>query len=139
MPTIAFETPRDGVLLVRFPRGLVDGDFDAYFARMEETMARSTRRIGVVIDTRLADNPTAAQRRRQGEWMRQHRKAIADSTAGIAFVIDSAVLRFALSSVFLVQGMPVPYHVTGQLDEALAWAAQKAGDVVVTLRGTVRR
>lgn len=52
---------------------------------------------------------------------------------------DDPALRFALSSVFLLQRMPVPYHVCAALDDALAWAGRKAREAGMARTGTAAR
>jgi hypothetical protein len=54
--------------------------------------------------------------------MRAHRDEMRAAGVGLAFVSSSAIFRFMLSSVFLIQRPPMPYVVVATLDEALAWA-----------------
>jgi hypothetical protein len=98
-----------------------DDDITDYLEQLGALLRDKVRGVLVVDGTR-AETSSREQRQRMGQWMRAHRDEMKAAGVGLAFVSSSAIFRFMLSSVFLIQRPPMPYVVVGTLDEALAWA-----------------
>jgi hypothetical protein len=62
-----------------------------------------------------------AQRQRLASWIQQHRALVERYVTGSAFVSPSPRLRFILSTIIVIEPMPIPYRVTATLAEARAW------------------
>lgn len=76
---------------------------------------------GIAINTAPGVRQTHAQNRRTGDWMKQNRAAYEGRLRCLAFVSTSPMMRFALSMVFLIQPLTVPYSVVASEDEAEAF------------------
>jgi hypothetical protein len=97
-----------------------DEEFEGYLSQMTQSLRRKTR-VAVIIDTTQASHTPSHQRKRQAEWMREHKEVLTLYSAGMVFVSKSAVLRFVLSSIFLIQSPPCDYSVTSSLLAAAEW------------------
>lgn len=88
----------------------------------------STRgdRYTVIVDLRRASTPTPRFIRVQAAAMRRHERTLADNCAGVAFVIQSPMLRGALRAIFYLQALPCPQVVVKDLDEATTWTQQRS-------------
>lgn len=62
---------------------------------------------------------------RQAEFVRAQREPLAQYCLGIGFVFASPIFRFAISSFLLMQPLPMPYEVCGDVTKAIAWAHQR--------------
>jgi hypothetical protein len=92
---------------------------DRQTAMIDDAIARGHRSY-LIIAAQGDHRPSPEVRKLQAEWMEQHREAIATTSIGISFVIDSPLVRGALTAIFWVTGSPVPYKVHSSLAEALA-------------------
>ena len=59
------------------------------------------------------------------EWMKRHEEMMRGRTAGIAFVIESALVRGGLTAVLWLAPLPCPHVVVKTLDDAIVWCEQK--------------
>jgi hypothetical protein len=58
----------------------------------------------------------------QAEWFKQNTKRCESAWLGNAFIFDSALPRFILTSVLLLGGgMPMPYTTEGSFSKGLIW------------------
>jgi hypothetical protein len=121
---VRFDRSRWPIVVVELEGKPTDDDVETYLRGLGALLTEDTRGV-LVIDMARAQPSAPAQRRRVGEWMRAHRAEMAARGRGAAFVIPSGLMRFVLSSVFLIQRPPMPYTVVSTLDEALAWARQR--------------
>jgi hypothetical protein len=62
-----------------------------------------------------------AQARRVGEWARDTRATVKALCRANAMVAPAPAFRFLLSSFLLIQPLPVPYRVVGDVDEGAEW------------------
>ncbi len=121
---IVCDESRDGIVLLHFTRVPSAAEFDAYLALLDGVLARR-RRYVVIFDVQTKDAMPSDQRRIQAEWMRKRRDDLQRWCAGTAFVFRSAMYRFVLSSIFLIQPIPTPYEICATVDAALAWASKQ--------------
>lgn len=110
--------------VVTFSGEVTDEQFRAYLSALSALMARGGVRA-LVYDARLAAPAPASQRRMQAEWMKLNDAAVRRSTAGIAFVVPSALVRGALTAIFWLQPLACPHLVTASFEEAFRWARGK--------------
>jgi len=123
MGAVRFDRSRWPIVVAELEGKPSDDDVGEYLRGLRQLLDEEPRTRGVlIVDLTRAAPATSEQRKRVGEWMRQHRDALAVRGLGSAFVIPSPVFRFVLSSVFLIQRPPMEYTVVATLAEALTWA-----------------
>ena len=91
---------------------------DQQAEQMERTL-RLGRRLYLIISAQGAHRPSVEVRKLQAEWMEENRELIARCSLGIGFVIDSSLVRGALTAIFWVSRPPVPYKVHSTLGDAI--------------------
>ncbi len=121
MGSVQFDRSRWPIIVVELEGKPTDENLDEYLHELTKLLQQDERGV-VIVDMTRARPSSPEQRKRIGEWMRAHRAQLAERGVGAAFVISSAVFRFVLSSIFLVQRPPMPYTVVATLADALAWA-----------------
>lgn len=104
-----------------------EADVDAYLETLRELHDRERPYLGVSLMLRYSAAP--GQLRRVGEWMREHKDAVARLCAGSAIIAPSVGFRFVLSSLFMIQRMPMPYTVVSGPREAAEWIEVRAPSV----------
>jgi len=72
--------------------------------------------------------PEAEFVRRQARWIREHEQDMKRVNRGIAFVVQSTVIRGLVRAVMHFQELPVSYAWFSKLDDALVWAAARAAE-----------
>lgn len=92
---------------------------------MYEELASSRECYGIALATTPSARQTTAQNRRTGEWMKHNHARYEGRLRGMAFVSTSAMMRFSLSVIFLVQPLTVPYVVVANDDDADAFLWSK--------------
>jgi hypothetical protein len=97
-------------------------DYDAYLERLT-ALVRRRQRYAIVFDARRSARPTPRQRQKQADWMQANSSAIRSYNVGIAFVIDSAIVRGALTAILWLQETPSPHKVFASLDGAEQWVS----------------
>jgi hypothetical protein len=97
-----------------------DAEFDIYLEQMTALLARRTR-YGVLLDARRSSRPPPKQRQKQADWMTKHASALRERNVCIAFVIDNAIVRGALTAILWLQPTPAPHKVFGDMDAAERW------------------
>ena len=85
----------------------------------------------------------AAERKILSEWMARDFDLLRSCSLGVGFVIDSGLVRGALTAVFWLSRLPSPYRVHATLEEALRVAIEQVEaanlPVAPELRGGVAR
>ena len=112
------------LVMVRFVGLASDEMFRGYLMELDAVLAEGSRYV-VVLDARESISGPRHHQRWQAEWLKTNRDALREHSCGTAFVIDSAINRFVLSAVFLIQRPPNPYVVVGTLNEGLDWAESR--------------
>jgi hypothetical protein len=105
--------------------GTVD---DATFQRYLDDLVSvlSMRQPYVLLaDATRSGAPTAKQRRMQADLIREHEAAFALYCNGAAFVIESALIRGALTAILWAQKLPYEHTVVSTRQDGLAWLATK--------------
>ena len=117
------------LIVVEFHGTPDDVEFSAYLDKMDELQrspASSFRSIGIVQDTlNQRGSISASQRRKMIAWQNENQERIARTVAGIAFVIDSAVVRGAATAMLWLYKPSYDYAVFARRDQAEEWALQK--------------
>lgn len=94
---------------------------DEQTEQIRDAVARG-RRSYLIIAATGELRPPPEVRKIQAEWMAEQAELIAATSIGIGFVIDSPLVRGALTAIFWVTRSPVPYKVHPTLAEALEHA-----------------
>lgn len=117
------------MIVVEFHGTPDDDEFNAYLARMDEIQkspASSFRRIAIIQDTlHQRGSISASQRRKMITWQNQNQERIARTVAGIAFVIDSAIVRGAATAMLWLYKPVYDYAAFATRSEAEEWALRK--------------
>lgn len=112
------------VYIVTFTGKVEDHEFRAHLVALSQLIERVGSRA-LVYDARLAQPAPASQRHMQAEWMKRYEAEIRRGTAGIAFVVPSALVRGALTAVLWLQPLPCPHMVTANFEGGFRWAHQQ--------------
>ncbi len=111
-------------LMVITSRGeATDQQFDAYLAHMSGWLTRGDR-YGILFDARGAGRPPPKQRQRQADWMKQNDARLRQCNLGIAFVIDNAIVRGALTAILWLSPMASPHKVVATMDQGEGWLVE---------------
>lgn len=120
---IDVDTRRWPLTVVNFVGSTTEDQFDTYLMQMDELVARGGKRV-LIYDATDCGIVTASQRRKQADWMKKHSAHIRGNTAGIVFVLPSALLRGALTAIFWIHPLDSKHAVVKSRDEAV----QRAGE-----------
>ena len=90
----------------------------------EQILARRQQTV-TILDTTRSDSTSAAQRKKQADWLAKHKEDLRRYSLGTAFVIKSAMVRGVLTAIFWLQPMDRPHTIVATLSEAEGWAALK--------------
>ena len=104
-----------------------EADVDAYLERLREIHHRDRPYIAASLMLRYSAAPS--QVRRVGEWIRENKSDVTRLCAGSAIIAPSVGFRFLLSSLFMIQRMPMPYTVVSGPREAADWIGARAESV----------
>lgn len=99
-------------------------DEEDSFAERSSALSTRGERYTAIVNLLESDTPTSRFLRVQAAAMKRHKATLAEQCAGVAFVIDSAMMRGALRAVLHLQPLPCPYTVVKHLDQAEAWVAE---------------
>ncbi len=114
------------LVVVRMLGADSNADVEAMLAGLARRIARG--RCAVVFDTSQMIHPALAQAqenvRLEGQWLRARQSLLRTNLLGVAFIITSPVVRFALSSVLLIAPLPAQHMVTGELLEGRNYCLQ---------------
>jgi hypothetical protein len=111
--------------VVRFLGVPTRPQIEAHLARMTAVLERGERHA-VIYDTRgMTGVGPSEHRHLPAAWMKKHDARLRELALGVAFVIQSPVVRLAVSLVMHLRPMPSPYVVTATPGEAVAWAANR--------------
>lgn len=112
--------------IVTFTGKVSDAEFDAYLRELSTLTERPGRRA-MVYDARLATPSPASQRQMQAAWMKRFDADVRNKTAGIAFVLPSALMRGMLTAILWLQPLACPHHVTTDFTDGVGWARARLG------------
>src|SRR5207245_6748919 len=94
-------------------------DFEAYMDEMERVWARKELYGAIVLLKRYSKGPQGVSR--FGRWLKERNDIMKTYCVAGGLVNSSAGFRFLISTVFLIQPMPIPYTVCVTLDEAVTF------------------
>jgi hypothetical protein len=103
---------------------LSDEQYDSYLREATALKEREGTYVAV-LDASKVGGVSAYARVRFAEWQRTNREFLNARCLGMAFVIQSPLMRFVNMSILLVTGLAVPYKVCATRQEAQAWAERR--------------
>ena len=109
------------VLVVFWKGTATDDEFDVFLDIMSGVLDAQEPHA-FVFDASEANPAPTKQQRRMGAWMKVNKERIKLYSCGASLVFPSPFFRFALSALFMIQPMPVPYLVCATRMEAISWA-----------------
>ena len=118
---IDVDTHRWPLTVVSFVGTCTEDQFDAYLSTMDEVVARTGKRV-LIYDATECGMVAASLRRKQADWMKKHSARIRGNTAGIVFVLPSALLRGMLTAIFWIHPLDSQHSIVKTIDEAVVRA-----------------
>lgn len=118
----------DPVIILHFTGNEpTDESFDEY---LNDYLAllKKHKECSVILDARLSGFMPVRYRIRQGKFLKEHDDIIQERVRGIAFVFKSVLIRFMINAIFAIKKPSYPYHLTGDMDEAIAWTKKQLED-----------
>lgn len=103
----------------------IQAHVDFLSERMRSRLRRQSPKVYTIQDNSGHPPAGAAERKVLSDWMARDFELIRSGTLGVGFVIQSAMVRGALTAVFWLSKLPAPYRVHGTLDEALRVAMEQ--------------
>lgn len=122
---ITIDESRRPIVLVTFVGTASDAEFDNYLRGMTEQILARREKTVTILDALRSDQTSAAQRRRQAEWLKSHAEDLRRYSLGTAFVIRSALVRGALTAIFWMQPLDRPHTIVASLEEAETWGRDR--------------
>ena len=108
------------VVVVSYRGAPTTTEFETYLGALGE-LYRGGRPFGLVFDSTGAESPPATHRKLQADFIKRYEYSIRALNMGTAFVLDSMVLRGALTAILWLQPLPCPHFVCAEVNEARRW------------------
>ncbi len=108
------------LLRITFAGSVDDAAFRAYLGEYRAVLAQG-KPYAVLLDASEAGVPSSAQRKLQADFMRDNAGAMGAVCVGGAFVIQSTLVRGALTAILWLQPMPFRHVVVSTMAEGEAW------------------
>jgi hypothetical protein len=136
---ITFDDSLWPLLNVKFTGANSNEEFEGYLSKMSEFLARQQHLITIFDSSEATASPSMEQRQRQVEWLTQNEEQLRQWSLGSAFVIKSPVIRLAMNVIYTLKQPPSPYTVTGDVQAARIWAADRFRDAGMNLASVLVR
>lgn len=133
MPAPVIDLSRQPLFVVTFDGVSTDAEFRAYLDETTRIMITRKSPTVTIVDSRGSSRVPPSQRKMQADWINQYSNLLAKWSLGTAFVIDSPLVRGALTAIFWLQRLPMEYVVVGTRAEAERWAAERLRSVGLEL------
>lgn len=121
---IMFDDSRWPLLILRVAGPMTDKQFGEFLARSNTYLERGEKYVSI-FDVAQAGLPSAVQRQMQAEWIRKQEPLLRERVLGNANIITSAPIRLALSLIFHLKPLPMPYAAVADMDSALRFVIGK--------------
>ena len=118
MSKYQFSTEHWPIVVVALGETTTDDEHAAIFRRWEAVFARCERFVGITDTRHVRDVGSAKQRARIAEWTRSVEGVVAQYSLGHAVIINSALVRGALTAIGWIHRSPVPERYVGTVLEA---------------------
>ncbi len=121
---ITFDDSLWPLLTLRITGTMTDKQFEEYLVRSTYYVERGEKYV-TISDMGQAGLPSAAQRHMQAEWIRQHEAALREWVLGSANLLTSAPIRLAVSLIFYLKPLPMPYAAVADMDSAVRFVTAR--------------
>jgi hypothetical protein len=121
---IMFDDSLWPLLMLRVTGPMTDKQFGEFLAQSNSYLARGEQYVSI-FDIAQAGIPSQVQRQMQVDWIRQHDAELRERVLGNANIITSAPVRLALSLIFHLKPLPMPYAAVPDMDSALRFVLGK--------------
>lgn len=124
---IIFDTRHDPLHLQAFPPVFTQDEVDAHFDEVEAYFVRRNPNLptALLADARGILSTNARQRQRVALAFERLSPVLGQRAVAHAIVMDSAVVRGALTAVFWIKRPPWPIQLFGTMEEADLWIRQR--------------
>ncbi len=116
------------LLVVKLGPSATMQQLEAYLARNEPHVC--------IMDAREVHMPAACLRQRYSEWLRENEAALRRWTLGTAYLIQSPAVQMMVSVMRHFARLTMPFMVTGTMQPAATWAAERFHEVGLTQPAT---
>jgi hypothetical protein len=108
------------LLRITFAGSVDDDAFRAYLGEYRAVLSQG-KPYAVLLDASDAGVPSSAQRKLQADFIRDNAVVMGAVCVGGAFIIQSTLVRGALTAILWLQPMPFRHVVVGTVAEGEAW------------------
>ena len=115
---------RDGIVHVSPPTELTDPIIEEFLAELNRRR-QGGQPYALLFDMREAGIPTASQRQRLAQHMKNNERSIQDTIRGMALVATNPVLRGVVTAVCWLARPSIPYRVVADEDEGVRWLQEQ--------------
>lgn len=136
MTAIRIDQSCPPVVLTVFRGRQTERELEAYIAEMDAMYARGRRYLGATL--MLEYSPDPRHIRRIADWTRATKDRVAELCLGVAMIAPSPGFRFMLSTLLMIQPLPVAYQVVSDVEEAADWLDARLEGARVPAPRTVR-
>jgi len=123
---------RDGMLTLTFPSRLRHDEFKIGLQRLMETcndVDLQGGKLVIIADVRVAEVPSATERRLVGEAIRANDNCLRRILCGWAVVTDSLLHRGVITAISWISPSPCPLSTFSSVSRAEAWAQRQLSGV----------
>lgn len=117
MGSIAVDSSAWPFVRVTYVDTVDDARFDEYVRRQAALLDRREPYV-ILFDARASGMPSARQRQRMAEYMREREAELRRYCKRGVFVISSPVIRGALTAILWLQPLPFPHEVVASVADA---------------------
>ena len=110
-----------------------DDELTTYLATLQRLFTMPGRKVAV-LDVLKGTVATAHQRKRQAAFIERNEDLLRRDFAAAAIVLDSALLRGAVTAIFWMRPLPMPTQIVATVDAALTWLAPYAKECAADSR-----
>ncbi|MFO0693922.1 MAG: STAS/SEC14 domain-containing protein [Polyangiales bacterium] len=110
-----------------------DSELERFFEDLTRAVAHRSH-YALLYDARQAAAPSTRQRHLLADLSGMMGPALRDRCAGAAFVIDSWIVRAALTGILWMRPMEVPHVVTASVTDAEAWCHHRLAPAAKSVR-----
>jgi hypothetical protein len=118
---VSLDDSRWPLQVVRFVGSATLRQHEQIMEEMTVRLRRRERHLSL-IDLSRGGIPTAEQRQRYVAWIQKNEALMSEVLLGMALVITSPAMRLAVSTVFHLKPLPVPYFIASWELDAAAWS-----------------
>jgi hypothetical protein len=128
VPPITVDGSLWPLLVVKLSRSCTMQELDVYLAERAAYLARCQPHV-CIVDAREVHMPPACLRQRYTEWLREHEAPLRRWMLGTAYITVSPAVKMMVSVIRHFAPLTTPFVITGTLQPAAAWAAERFQEV----------